>query len=265
MGDMKRQVFNIYVDETSKNDVYFGVGAILCEDKAADEITGVLDGLAIDHEADNKEFHWKEFKNSNRLISLYSKAGTTLIGFSQGPRKMRYRALLVERAPVYINRQGGETFEDVIAKFIFTLVFQIAKQIGGSIDYHVFIDSPDGDTRSDIATLSALNNRYRSTYHSEGPFKSVQYVRSENSRMIQATDLLTAVIAYEMNGRHLVEGAAIHKKTVFAALLEKSRLRTFTMPTGYWPPQFQIQHFDFNKSDFTRHKPVTNPQHKPLD
>jgi hypothetical protein len=69
-AEAKRQVFNIYVDETSKNDTYFGVGAILCEDKAAEDITGVLDALAVDHDADNKEIHWKEFKNSDRLISL---------------------------------------------------------------------------------------------------------------------------------------------------------------------------------------------------
>lgn len=40
-----RQQFHIYVDETSKDDTYFGVGAILCEDKAAAKSRAADEGL----------------------------------------------------------------------------------------------------------------------------------------------------------------------------------------------------------------------------
>ena len=114
--------------------------------------------------------------------------------------------------------------------------------------------------------LHSLNNKFRAAFNcDEGPFRSVEYVRSDKHRVIQGTDLLTAVVAYEMNGRHLVPHAAAHKKAVFEAMLAKSRLSTFTEPTKRFPPQFQIRHFDFSKSKVTRLRPVRNPQLSLLD
>lgn len=264
----KRQVFHIYVDESSKNDTYFAVGAILCENKSAAAIASEINQLVASHQQrPDKEIHWKEFKNSSLLVPLYCTVGTTLISFTQNkPRRMRFRSIIVERQHIIRDRDNGETMEDVIAKFIFTLVFNMAEQVGGSVDYFVYIDSPDGDERSDIRTRSSLNNRYKTKFNApDGPFKSVKFVRSEASRLIQATDLMTGVIAYEMNGRHLAPGAALHKRKVFADMLAQSKLTTFTVPTKHYPPQFQIQHFDFTKSQFTRFQPVMNPQLDLLD
>ncbi len=259
----KRQIFNIYVDETSKNDTYFGVGAILCEDKAATFLEGWMhERIAANKQPFEKEIHWKDFKKSNDLVNLYTEVGTSLIGFAiNAPRRLSYRSILAESRRIQRDKRAGETLDDVIAKFVFTLVFEAAVRVGSTVDYHVYIDTVDGDERSNVATLCALNNKYKSKFRlEEGPFKSVEYVRSETNRLIQATDLLTGVIAYEMNGRHLVPGAALHKKQVFEAMLAKSRFRTFTEPTKHYPPQFQIRHFDFARSTFTLLKSVEVPQ-----
>lgn len=261
MSEKQRQNFHIYVDESSKNHKYFAVGAVLCEVSAAREIAAFVSALVIAHgQRPDKELHWKEMVKT--LGPLYSEAGTSLIAFTQDkPRKMRYRALVVESRHIVRDRASGETIEDIIAKFVFTLVFEMAKQVGAGVDYCVFIDAPDGDERSDIRTLCSLNNRYKTKFKtSEGPFKTVKFVRSEKSRLIQAADLITGAIAYEMNGRQLVPNAAAHKKKVFQDILGKSRLKTFTAPTKHYPPQFQIWHFDFAKSSFTRFKPVVAPK-----
>lgn len=259
-----RQQFHIYIDETSKNDTYFGVGAILCEDKAATFLSDWIDAaIARNNQPVDREIHWKSFKAGRDSEALYKDVGTSLIGFTQINRRMSYRALLVESRQI---TRCNETIDDVIAKFIFTLIFQSIKRPGGGVDYHVFIDSVDGGERSDVSTLCALNNRYRSQFSTkDGPFKSVSSVRSDSQRLIQATDLLTGVIAYEMNGRHLVPNAAAHKKAVFEAMLTQSRLKTFTAPTKWFPQQFQLWHFDFSKSSFTHHKPVKSPQLDLLD
>lgn len=261
-----RQQFHIYIDETSKDDTYLGVGAILCEDKAAAFLTELIDEAIVrNKQPPTREIHWKSFKAGRDSEALYTEVGTSLIGFTQTHRRMSYRALLVESRHV-IRDRNKETIDDIIAKFIFALIFQTAKRPGGGVDYHVYVDSVDGAERSDARTLHALNNQYKSRFkQAEGPFKSVSHVKSEKYRLIQATDLLTGVIAYEMNGRHLVPTAAAHKKAVFQAMLAKSRLQTFTLPTKMFPPQFQIWHFNFGKSTITTHKPVTNPQLSLLD
>jgi hypothetical protein len=262
----QRQKFHIYVDETSKDDTYFGVGAILCEDQAAAFLTNWIEEAGIRHkQPPTREIHWKSFKAGRDSEAFYTEVGTSLVGFTQTNRRMSYRALLVESRQVERDRRN-ESIDDVIAKFIFTLIFQTVKRPGGGVDFHVFIDSVDGKESSDVRTLHALNSLYKSRFAaSEGPFKSVTHVKSGDHRLIQATDLLTGVIGYEMNGRHLAANAAAHKKAVFRSILEKSRVRTFTEPTKIFPPQFQIWHFDFAKSTFTRLKPVKNPQLRLLD
>jgi hypothetical protein len=38
-------------------------------------------------------------------------------------------------------------------------------------------------------------------------------------------------------------------------MLAASKLESFAVPTKFWPKLFQIQHFDFDKSRFTRFGP----------
>jgi uncharacterized protein DUF3800 len=261
-----RQTFHIYVDETSKQDTYFGVGAILCEDKAAAFLSDWIEQAIVRHrEPPNRELHWKDFTAGRDRQALYTDIGTSLIGFTQSNRRMSYRGMLIESRHI-VRDKSKHTIDDIITKFFFTLIFEVIQRPGGGVDYKVFIDSVDGSEDTNAQMLHSLNNKYKSTFNTvEGPFVSVEYVRLETQRMIQATDLLTAVIAYEMNGRHLVPNAAAHKKAVFEAMLEKSTLTTFTVPTKRFPPQFQIRHFDFSRSKAVPLKPVRAPQLRLLD
>lgn len=88
--------FHIYVDETSKNAKYFGIGAIFCRRDAAEQIASYLSDAVVRHEQrPEKELHWTELKG--HLLPLYSDVGTTLVTYAQRPKpKMRYRALMVE-------------------------------------------------------------------------------------------------------------------------------------------------------------------------
>lgn len=139
--------------------------------------------------------------------------------------------------------------EDILAKFIFTLVYGFVGSFGPNIHYHVFIDSPDGDEGPSISVLCALNNKAKSQLgYEDRPFKSVKFVRSEKSRLIQATDLLTGAVAYETNSEHLSPSASAHRKALWAEMLAASKLATFAAQTKFWPKTFQIQHFDFSRT-----------------
>lgn len=241
--------FHIYVDETSKSSAYFGVGAIFCRRDAAEEISTYMSGAALVHQQRaDKEFHWTELKG--HLLPLYTEVGCKLIGFAQKPKpKMRYRALMVESRHIDRTIDEDANREDMLAKFIFTLVYFFVKEFGENLDYRVFIDSPDGEERSSVALQCMLNNRCKSQLGFENrPFKQVAYVRSENSRLIQAVDLLTGAIAYETNGLHRATSASKHRQRLWADMLAASTLPSFAVPTKFWPKLFQIQHFDFEKS-----------------
>ena len=247
--------FHIYVDETSKSAKYFGVGAIFCRRDAAEQISSYMSDAVVRHEQrPEKELHWTELKG--HLLPLYRDVGTTLVAYTQRPRpKMRYRALMVESQRIDRSLDEKANREDILAKFIFTLVYGFAADLGTNLDYHVFIDSPDGEEESSVSMQCALNNKCTSQLGcGEQPFKTVKYVRSENSRIIQATDLISGAVAYETNGLHLAHGAAKHRRSLWADMLEASKLETFAAPTKFFPKLFQIRHFDFKKSQFTRFK-----------
>ena len=153
--------FHIYVDETSKSARYFGVGAIslLTRRSGANRQLHVRCGRPRHEQRPEKELHWTELKG--HLLPLYRDVGTTLVTYAQRPRpKMRYRALMVEIAthrPTALDEKANR--EDILAKFIFTLVYGFAADLGTNLDYHVFIDSPDGEEEPSVSMQCALNNK----------------------------------------------------------------------------------------------------------
>jgi hypothetical protein len=249
--DDENRTFHLYVDETSKSANYFGVGAIFCRRDAAKEMSTEISAALVAHgQRPDKELHWTDLKK--HLLPLYTFVGTKVISYTQKPKKMRFRAIMVESKHINWKVDPKANREDTFAKFIFTLVYAFAKDFGPNIKYHVFIDSPDGSEEPSSKTRAMLNNRCKSQLGYIEPFKTVKYVRSENSRMIQATDLIVGAVAYETNAHHQALSAATHRRELWSSMLTASNLTTFAAPTRIWPKTFQIGHFDFKKSKLTR-------------
>ena len=92
------------------------------------------------------------------------------------------------------------------------------------------------------------------------PFHTVKYVQSENSRLIQAVDLLSGAVAYETNSLHRAAKPAKHRLDLWSSILQASNLTTFAQPTTDRMNRFQILHFDFEKSAAKRFKPPPPPE-----
>jgi Protein of unknown function (DUF3800) len=250
---LERQVFHIYVDESSKSASYFGVGAVFCRRDAAEEIADFMSLTAASHNMrDGKEFRWNDL--TKRLLPAYREVGTGLVRFTKRPKKkFRYKVLIMESRKVNKKLDPNDNFEVILAKFIFTLLRQFANEMGQNVDYHVFIDSPTGEERQADRLFYSLNNECTNDLgFTRRPFKTVKFVLSERSRGVQAADLITGAIAYETNRRHLESDASEHRRSLWTDMLAASGLKTFAEPTSYWPPYFQIWHFDFDKSKRTR-------------
>jgi len=72
----------------------------------------------------------------------------------------------------------------------------------------------------DPAIRTMLNNRSFSHFKMRtDPFHTVRYVRSENSRLIQAVDLLSGAVAYETNSLHLAAKPSKHRYALWAEML----------------------------------------------
>lgn len=249
-------IFHIYVDESSQTGhEHMVVGAIFCRRDAASEIAQVMDDcLATYNQRSDKEFHWTELKR--HTLPLYKDMSGRLVGFTRTRRKMRYRALVVEMKQIDRARDNRVTREEILAKFIFTLVFGFARDFGPNLRYYVWVDKRDNslaDGATDQKTFYSLNNKAKSIFGwQHGPFSDVKFVDSKKSRLIQATDLITGAVAYETNGKNLAKDASSHRIELLRHVIECSGLKTLAKPTPRWPFHFQIAHFDFEKSRVLR-------------
>ncbi|MEI9902447.1 MAG: DUF3800 domain-containing protein [Hyphomicrobium sp.] len=247
--DQDQKTFDIYVDETSKNSPFMGIGALFTRKDSARSIAHMIQET-IDGFGDrpNRELHWTKLKNHQ--LPLYQAVALKLMACTQvKPYRMRFNALIVETSKIDRSVSEGANREVILSKFMFGLIFQMASNFGVNNQYRVFIDSPHGREECDVALQAMLNNRaFSRTGQRTNPFKVVRYVRSENSRLIQAADLLAGAIAYETNSLHLANQPAKHRLALWSAMLEASGYKTFAEPTRARLNRLQIMHFDFEKS-----------------
>ena len=261
MSDEDAKTFHIYVDETSKSATFMGVGALFTRRDSGREIAQMVQDAVPEHgQRADKEIHWSEL--TNHLLPLYTALGIDLVKCTQlKPYRMRYHIMMIERSKLDRSISAGLNREEVLARFIFTLIFQFASNFGPRNIYHVFIDSPDGEERADPAVRAMLNNRCFSQFKTRSdPFHTVKYVRSENSRLIQAVDLLSGAVAYETNSLHLAAKPSKHRLALWAAMLKASNLPTFAQPTTNRMNRFKIMHFDFEKSSARRFENPRPPE-----
>lgn len=181
--DQEQKTFDIYVDETSKNSPFMGVGALFTRKDSARSIAQMIQET-IDGFGDrpDRELHWTKLKNHQ--LPLYKAVAVKLMACTQvKPYRMRFNALIVETSKIDRSISEGANREIILSKFMFGLIFQMASNFGVNNRYRVFIDSPHGREEPDPALQAMLNNRaYSRTGQRTNPFKVVRYVRSENSR-----------------------------------------------------------------------------------
>lgn len=79
------------------------------------------------------------------------------------------------------------------------------------------------------------------------PYRTVEFVDSKNSRLVQIADLLSGLIAYDLNKHYTKVGAAKHKVDLMNELRRMFKVPSFSVPTPYGRADgFDIWHLDFD-------------------
>jgi hypothetical protein len=109
-----------------------------------------------------------------------------------------------------------------------------------------------------------LNNRAKAAFGVDNdPFKSIRFVSSDQSRLIQAVDVVTGAIAFEKNGNHNAKDASPTKVALWHHVKTILKLDTLAHPTKGWRSQwFGIREFDFKKAKLPKTKPRRVQLHK---
>lgn len=124
--DQEQKTFDIYVDETSKNSPFMGVGALFTRKDSARSIAQMIQET-IDGFGDrpDRELHWTKLKNHQ--LPLYKAVAVKLMACTQvKPYRMRFNALIVETSKIDRSISEGANREIILSKFMFGLIFQMA-------------------------------------------------------------------------------------------------------------------------------------------
>lgn len=181
---MESKTFNIYCDESChiENDhkKYMFLGAISC---AFPQVKR--------HSLQIKEFKKKhnffaEIKWSNVSMSKLNFYIDLIDYFFD--TDLRFRLVAVEKSK--IKCADNVSFDDFYYKMYFNLLSQ---KINNIYNYNVYLDIKDSLSACKVRHLkNVLNMKYSS-------FRNVQNIRSDESLLLQLTDLIMGAISYNAN------------------------------------------------------------------
>jgi hypothetical protein len=249
----KSPVFHIYSDESSHQGKhrFLALGATFLRWDHARALSIEIDEIAASHaNIPVREFHWKGMQKAHlkqylALASLFSREVKR--------KRLRFSCVLVDNHKLDHQAHSKGDRELGLTKLTFGPIYSFAQRFGAKNTYDVFPDKRTTKHAQEDLVYS-LNNRAKQDFPAcrpGEPFRKVKPTDSGHSRLIQLTDVITGIIAYEKNGHHaaLNPVPAPYKMAVWEHLKAELGLETLAKPTrGFLAMRFTIREFDFAKA-----------------
>lgn len=184
-------IYNVYCDESChlENDHQrtMVLGALWCPLGAVPKVSQGIRQLKLNHHLDRR-FEIKWTKVSAGKVNFY----LDLVRFFFEHRTLRFRAVIVADKTQLRHDQHNQTHDEWYYKMYFRLLENL---LSPEARYHIFIDIKDNWGGQKVAHLREVlsNNLYD---FSQTIVERIQIVRSEESELLQLSDLLIGAISY---------------------------------------------------------------------
>jgi Protein of unknown function (DUF3800) len=132
------------------------------------------------------------------------------------------------------------------SKFLYTLLFKFARIYQTDYRFYVFLDERTTKHTPELLQTILNARARRQNVRDFDPYRTVEFVKSEKSRLIQLTDVITGAIAYDTNMHHLAPNAAAHKIEMVRHVAECVGVRRLALSTPVAGKGFDIWHLDLN-------------------
>ncbi len=188
------------------------------------------------------ELKWQKVKR--KTLPMYQ--ALAKVYFEMLDRQWLYFYCLVVDSTLVDHKKYSEGDGDLgFTKFLFTLLFKFARTFRSQNLFYCFLD--DRTTKHRPETMQqALNARVRRDMpRGYDPYRLVAFTKSEKSRLIQATDVITGAIAYELNQHHGAAAPAAHKVAMMNFVAKCAGVYTLAAPTRKPGARFDIWHLEF--------------------
>lgn len=136
------------------------------------------------------EIKWSSVSKSKHLFY------TDLIDYFFS-NDLHFRALVVNKDRIN-NPQYSQSFDDFYYKMYFQLISQ---KINFENTYNIYLDIKDTQSAIKVRKLKEYINKFNID---NKPVRTLQNMRSEESLLLQLTDLLMGAIAYHLRGLNTV-------------------------------------------------------------
>jgi hypothetical protein len=234
--------YHIYCDESSQTKHRFLViGATICKASVAPRIAATIEHIIKPH-GGTSELKWEKVKRRN--LPMY-KAVADGFGQMVTGSFLHYYALVVDTTKVDHKKYNEGDAELGFSKFLFTLLFKFARVYRPEYRFHVFLDERTTKHTPDLLRTILNARARRQQIRDFDPYRTVEFAKSENSRIIQLTDLVTGAIASATNMHHLAPTASKHKTEMMHYMVKCCGVRSLAIPTPVPGKGFDIWHIDF--------------------
>lgn len=158
---------------------------------------------------------------------------------------LHYYALVVDTSKVDHKKYNEGDAELGFSKFLFTLLFKFARVYRADYNFYVFLDERTTKHTPELLRKILNARARRQKIRDFDPYRTVEFVKSEQSRLIQMTDVITGAIASATNMHYLAPEAAPHKTKMMHHVTKCVGVRNLAIPTPVAGKGFDIWHIDF--------------------
>lgn len=190
-------------------------------------ITNTVNQIATDADIQS-EMKWSRI--SRLRVSAYERMFTGIHQMIEGGF-MQVQVMVVDSSLADHKAYSDGDADLGFTKFMFTVLFNYVKNQGQPQKLYAFLDDRVTKHRPED-TMQFLNMKAESRCgHQIPPFKTVQFVKSEKSRLVQLADLMAGIVGYDANMRHAQLNAARHKVEMVDRLRQEFGVASFGIAT----------------------------------
>lgn len=233
---MTEELTNIYCDESChlENDKHgvMVIGAVWCPASKAREIAVRLREIKVRHNL-TRHFELKWTKVSPSKFEFYR----DVVDFFFDDDDLHFRGLLVPEKSVLNHAAFEQDHDDWYYKMCFQMIEPI---IDPQRSHSIYLDIKDTRSEKKRAKLEQILRSKRAD-SSRGIVRRVQQIRSNESEIMQLTDLIIGAIAYSNRSEDLRRSRA---KESLVARLRKRSGKQLNRSTWLREPKFNLFRWD---------------------
>ncbi len=207
---------NIYCDESchleNDGEKYMVLGGIICAKNDRNIIkNNIIDIKRKNNIKDMAEIKWNKVSKSK--IIYYKQ----LIDYFFNSDLLRFRAMIINKSQL-----NHEKFNQTHDDWYYKMYYELLKNLIEPKDYnYIYLDIKDTKSAKKVENVKKYLNIKMAEYEYK-PIKHIQSINSQESSIMQLTDLLIGAIGYRNREMYKKENSSIAKKELMEYISEKS-------------------------------------------